>query len=162
VASDYLLNIDGIQGDSTVNGHEGEIVVDSFSWGASNPGTGRGTGAGVGKVSVQDIHFSSTLSKASPSLFKACASGIHFKKAQLTVRKAGEKPLEYLKVVLTDVIVTSYQTGGTDPSEGDSTPVDQFSLNFGQIQFNYFSQNPTGGLDPGAVAAWDVTRNQAL
>ena len=40
-AVDYFLRIDGIEGESADAKHKGEIDVLSWSWGASNTGTGR-------------------------------------------------------------------------------------------------------------------------
>ena len=35
-----------------------------------------------------------------------CANGKHIAKGKLTVRKAGENPLEYLKITLKNILVT--------------------------------------------------------
>lgn len=66
-----------------------------------------GTGGGAGKVSVDDMVFTHSVDKASPILMQTCMSGKHIAKAVLTVRKAGEKPVELYKVTMTDVMVTS-------------------------------------------------------
>jgi hypothetical protein len=57
VAFEYFLKIDGIPGESTDKKHAGEIAVESFSWGATQSGTGgcrrrrrRGQGADPGAV----------------------------------------------------------------------------------------------------------------
>ena len=90
MASDFLLEIDGIKGESKDKKHKETIEVESFSWGATQPGSfASGQGGGAGKVTFQDIHFTSTVNKASPLLAKACATGQHIKKAVLFVRKAG-------------------------------------------------------------------------
>jgi type VI secretion system secreted protein Hcp len=47
---------------------------------------------------------------------------------------SGDKGFEFMKIKLTDVLVSSYQNGG---SVGDDRPSDQFSLVFGKIQFDY-------------------------
>ena len=66
-ASDYLLEIDGIKGESTDDRHRGTIEIQSFSWGMSNSGTTTvGGGFGFGKVNIQDFNFTTKLSKASP------------------------------------------------------------------------------------------------
>ncbi len=92
MASDYLLKIEGIKGESTDSKHKDEIEIESFSWGATQPGTfSTGGGGGAGKVSFQDLHFTSRVSVASPNLMVACASGQHIKVATLTVRKAGKE-----------------------------------------------------------------------
>ncbi len=56
----------------------------AWSFGESNPGPCEaGGGAGAGKVQMQDFHFTTRMSKASPKLFLACANGQHMKEAKL-------------------------------------------------------------------------------
>src|SRR3989338_10520822 len=112
-AVDYFLKIDGIDGESTDPGHKGEIDVLSWSWGETNAGIRAGGGGGAGKVNMQDFHFTMHSSKASPKLMLAVATGKHLPQAILTVRKAGESQLEYIKIKLSDVMVSSYQIGGS-------------------------------------------------
>jgi len=113
-AVDYFLKIDGVPGESTDDKHKNEIDVESWSWGATQTGTlAFGGGGGAGKVQFQDFHFATALNTSSPTLMLRCATGEHIKSAILTARKAGDgNAEEFLKVTLTDVLVSSYQTGG--------------------------------------------------
>jgi type VI secretion system secreted protein Hcp len=150
-AVDYFLKIDGIQGESKADKHKDEIDVQSFSWGATQSGSfAGGGGGGAGKVSMQDFHFTMPDNKASPALFLACAQGDHIKNATLTCRKAGKEQQEYLKVTMSDILVSSFQTGG---SGGDVVPTDQISLNFAKIEVEYKEQDATGKLT-GSVKKW--------
>ena len=152
---DYFLKIDGIDGESTDSKHKGEIELESWSWGATNAGShGSGGGGGAGKVAMQDFHFVMKHNKASPKLMLACATGEHFKKVTLTVRKAGKDQQEYFKVTLSDVLVSSYQTGGS--GHGDPVPSDQISLNFASIEFEYKEQKPDGGLGSPVKAGYNL------
>ena len=159
-ASDYFLKLDGIDGESTDSGHRGEIDVESWSWGeTNNMGThSGGGGGGAGKVSMQDFHFTMKTSKASPKLMLATATGQHIKEATLTVRKAGEQQMEYIKIKLTDVMVTSYQIAGAT----DDIPTDQISLNFSKIEFEYTPQNPDGTAGSPVKAGYDVKANKKI
>jgi len=133
MAFDAFLKLDGIPGESFDANHKGEIEILSFSWGVTNTaGSASGGGGGTGKASFQDIHFSHKVDKASPLLFLKCATGQHIPTAALTVRKAGPVPLEYLKIKMTDVLVSSYSVGGAS----SGTPTDQFSFNFAKIEFS--------------------------
>src|SRR5438477_4830050 len=141
-AGDYFLKIDGIQGKSRDDRHKDEIDIESFSWGETQSGTfAGGGGGGAGKVSMQDFHFTMAVSKASPALFLACAEGDHIKNAILTCRKAG-KPHEFMKVTMSDCLVSSFQTGGH--VGGDVVPMDQISLNFAKIEVEYKEQDAAG------------------
>ena len=91
VSDRWFLKIDGIDGDSTSVQHKGEIDVQSWSWGVTQTGSsgGGGGGGGAGRAVFQDFHFVSRISKASPALFLACATGQHHKDATLTGERAG-------------------------------------------------------------------------
>jgi type VI secretion system secreted protein Hcp len=138
MAFDAFLKIDGIKGESTDKGHPDEIEIQSFSWGVTNTGSAVvGGGAGAGKAVSQDFAFTALMSKASPQLMLACATGRHIPTATLTCRKAGgTSQAEFLKIKLSEVLVSSYQTGGS--AEGQSAvPDDNFSLNFAKVDFIY-------------------------
>lgn len=158
---DAFLKIEGIDGESADSKHKGEIELLSFSWGETQGGTfAHGGGGGAGKVSMQDIHFVSRVNKASPKLFLSCASGEHIKKATLTCRKAGKDQQEFLKYTLSDILVSSYQIGGS--SSGDSIPLDQVSLNFAKIEIEYKEQLATGALGGTVKAGWNLKENKTV
>jgi type VI secretion system secreted protein Hcp len=158
MAVDYFLKITGIEGEATDSKHKAEIDIESFSWGATQTGAhGAGGGGGAGKVQMQDFHFVMKANKASPKLMLACATGEHIKDALLTCRKAGGKQEEYLKVKFTDILVSSYQTGGSEA--GSETPIDQIALNFGKIEVEYYPQNEKGALGSPVKAGYDLKKN---
>jgi type VI secretion system secreted protein Hcp len=138
MAFDAFLEIDGIDGESLDKNHTGWIDIDSFSWGVVNTSSGAvGGGGGAGKAVAQDFHFGAPLSKASPNLMLACAVGRHFSSAMLTCRKAGgTNQVEFLKIKLSDCLVSSYQLGGV-PEGNAPVPEDQFSLNFVKMDVLY-------------------------
>ena len=153
-AVDYFLKIQEAPGESQADGHKGEIDIESFSWGETQQGTGAmGGGGGAGKAQAQDFHFVSKMSKASPVLFIHCATGQHFKTAVLTARKAGGGQQEYLKITMEEVLVSSYQTGGS--AQGDIVPTDQFSLNFAKLEIVYKEQKPDGTLGADVKQKYD-------
>ena len=158
---DFFLKIDGIDGESNDAKHKGEIELSSWSYGEQQAGThAAGGGGGAGKVSMQDFRFVTTVNKASPKLFLASASGEHIKKAVLVCRKAGKDQQEYLKITLSDLLVSSYQTGG--PQGGNVLPTDQVSLNYAKIEIEYKPQKPDGTLDAPIKAGWDLKANKAV
>jgi type VI secretion system secreted protein Hcp len=110
-------------------------------------------------VSFQDVHFTTRVGKHSPLLVKACAKGEHIKKAVLTVRKSGGDQQEYYKVTLEDVLVSSYQSGGSEGS--NALPVDQFALNFSKIEFSYAPQKPDGKLDSPLVVKYSLKEGKS-
>ena len=154
-AVDYFLKVEGIDGESGDAKHKNEIDLESWSWGETQSGSHAfGGGGGAGKVSMQDFHFVMRVNKASPKLFLACATGEHIPKAVLTCRKAGGKQEEFLKVNFTDLLVSSYQTGGSGGS--DIIPMDQISLNFAKIEVEYKMQDSKGQTTSPVKAGYDL------
>jgi len=157
---DFFLKVDGIEGESQDSKHKNEIDIESWSWGATNGGdAGYRGGDGVGKVNIRDFHFTTRINKASPKLFEACATGKHIKSAVLTCRKAGGEQQEYLKITLSDLIVSSYESGG---HPGSTLPTDQFSLNYSKVEDEYKEQKPDGTLGGTVKAGWDVKANKKV
>jgi type VI secretion system secreted protein Hcp len=155
---DYFLKLDGIKGESQDDKHKDEIHVSSFSFGVTNAGTGGSNlGSGGGRANIQDLHFTKVVDQASPNLFLACATGKHIPKATVTVRRAGEKPQEYLVYNLTEVFVSSVSTSG---HEGGGIAQESVSLNFSKVELNYTPQNADG--TPGAknTKTYDVKANK--
>jgi type VI secretion system secreted protein Hcp len=157
---DYFLKLKGIDGESTDSKHKNEIDVESWSWGESNSGThAGGGGGGAGKVAMQDFHFTMKVNKASPKLLLACATGEHIPDALLTCRKAGKEQQEYLCFKFTDLLVSSYQTGG---SIGDLVPTEQISLNFSKVEMEYKPQKADGSLDGSISAGYNLKENKKV
>lgn len=154
MAVDYFLKLDGVKGESKKDGHKDEIDVLSWNWGESQTGTSaEGGGGGAGKVSMNDFTFSMRTSKASSKLLLFCANGKHIPSGLLTCRKAGEKQQEYLKIKFSDLLVSSFHTGG---HEGQEIPVDSISLNFSKIEYEYKEQDAKGNLGGAIKAHWDL------
>lgn len=142
-----------VPGESTQTGFEGQIEVLSFSWGVSQAGGfSFGGGGGVAQANVQDLSFSFRQNKSSPKLMEASASGKHFDEVLLTcLRAAGDKAEKYLEITLTDVIISSYQTGGS----GDEMPIESVSLNFAKVKQEFFTQNDKGVAESAGTGTWN-------
>lgn len=157
MACDIFLKLDGIKGESADDKHKGEIDILSWSWGMSQSGTMHtATGGGAGKVSVHDISLTKRIDSSSPNLVQHCCNGKHIKDALLTVRKAGGTPVEYLKVKLEDVLVSSVNNGG---SNGEDLLTEHVTLNFGRFEYIYTPQTADG--KPGAEVnkTWNIAKN---
>lgn len=160
MAVDMFLKLDGIKGESKDHKHGGEIHIESFSWGVSQTGAHAvGGGGGAGKVQVHDINITKLVDVASPALMLHCANGKHIPNGLITVRKAGEKPLEYLKIKLADIIVSSVQHSGHG---GGDLLTESTSLNFAKFWVDYQIQKPDGSGEPGGEIGWDIKANQKL
>lgn len=157
MAMDMFLKLDDVKGESTDSKHKDEVDVLSWSWGMSQSGTTHmGGGGGSGKVAVQDISVTKHVDKGSPVLALACMTGKHFKQGLLTIRKAGDKPLEYLKIKMDEVIITSISHGG---SGGEDRLTETISLNFAKVGFVYTPQKPDGSGDAAVEAVYNIAEN---
>jgi type VI secretion system secreted protein Hcp len=160
MSGDIFLKLTGIEGESGDEKHKNEIQLETVSWGASNAASfNYGGGGGTGKVTMQDIHFTKVIDKASAKLFKACCDGTHVKDAVLTFRKAGGKQEEYFQVKLTDLMVSSITW--SDHAGGGSLAQEQGSLSFSKIDFVYKVQKEDGSLAGQVTSGWDVKANKA-
>jgi type VI secretion system secreted protein Hcp len=155
-----FIKVGDLKGESKDSVHKTEIDVLAWSWGMSNSGSAHaGGGAGAGKANVQDLSFTKYIDLSSPDLMLACLNGKHFPEATLTVRKAGEMPLEYLKIKLTEVLVTSVSTGG---SGGEDRLTENVTLNFAKVNLDYIEQTEKGAQGGKPKMGWDIAANKKL
>lgn len=154
MASNYFLKFDPeIKGEAQQKGFEGQIEILSFSWGVSQAGGfSYGSGGTSAQANLQDLSLSFRHGPASPKLMLHCATGKHITTAVLTCLRASDKPEKYLEITLTDVVISSYQTGGS----GDDMPIESMSLNFAEIKEEYFELNDDGSV----VSAGSGSYNQ--
>lgn len=159
MAVDIFLKLEGIKGEAQDDKYKDEIDVLAWSWGASQSGTTHGgSGSGSGKVSVQDISITKYIDKSSATLFQHCCNGKHISKGKLIVRKAGEKPLEYLTIELHDIIVTHVSMGG---SGSEDRLTENISLNFGTFHVKYAVQTDKGAKGAEVEHKWHIAKNIA-
>ena len=161
MAVDMFLKIGDVKGESRDSAHKEEIDVLAWSWGMAQSGTMHmGGGGGAGKVNVQDLSFTKYLDKSTPNLMLACCNGKHYPEALLTVRKAGENPIEYLKIKMEDVLITSVATGG---SGGEDRLTENITMNFAKVNVEYQPQGKDGKKEGGPIPmGWDIEENKKL
>lgn len=161
MAVDMFLKLEGIDGESMDAGHTDEIDVLSWSWGASNSGTMHiARGGGAGKVSVQDINVVKYVDKASTAIIQAVAVGKHVPSATLTVRKAGgDEPVEYLVIEMKSVLISSWQTGG---SQGEERLTESVTLNFEEFKTTYTPQDNDGTALASVDFGYNIAKNETV
>jgi type VI secretion system secreted protein Hcp len=141
--SDYLLELDGVKGESKDDFHRGSIELESWSLGASNPS------ANPEGANFREFHFTKKIDKSSPTLLLRCATGKHIPKAVLYGRRSSTDPAEYYKVTMSECLVSSFSAAG----DGGDLAVDEFSLNFSQVEVVY---TPTRGASVSTGVLADV------
>ena len=159
-AVDFFLKFDGIKGESTDAKHKDEVDVETWSWGETHVSGGPGGGGGAGRVAIQDFHFTMRQNTASVGLMQACATGQHIKIAALTGRRAGKEQQEYLTFKFYDVLVSAFETGGSE--HADTAPVDQVAFNFAKIEVDYRPQQPNGTLGSPVHFGFDLRQQKPV
>ena len=160
MAVDMFMKIPGVEGEARDGTHKGEIDVLAWGWGMTQSGSAHiGGGGGSGKVDVHDLSFTKYFDKSSPDLMLACCSGKHYTDAKLTVRKAGENPLEYIIITMQDVIIAGITTGG---SGGEDRLTENVRLNFAKVKVDYTEQTQTGAAGAKPKMGWDIEANKKL
>lgn len=159
MAVDMFMKIGDIVGESDDKKHPKSIDVLAWSWGISNSGTThQGGGGGAGKANVQDLSFTKYVDASSHVLLLHCSNGTHVPTAKLTVRKAGGKgaPIEYIKIEMTEVLVTSVSCGG---SGGEDRLTENVTLNFAKVKYEYTPQKADGSPDTTKEMVYDIAAN---
>ncbi len=121
-----FVKVDGIDGESTQKGHEGEIEAFNFSETFRQTGDlAAGGGGGAGKFTPGPVVFSKLQGKASIGLLRACAKGQHIPNVIITASRRGAdgKAVTFYKITLKDVLVSAIN----EKSTGDAI-VDEIQL----------------------------------
>jgi len=155
------LKIEGVDGESKDSAHKNWIDVLNWSWGITQSGSAHvGGGAGSGKANVHDLTITKYVDKSSPTVMKHCASGKHFPECKLVVRKAGgDSPVEYLKIKMSDVMISGWTTGA---SAGEDRVSETITMNFAKVHTEYTEQMADGSAGAGVPFGWDIASNKPM
>lgn len=140
-AGPHVRVFDGL-GTRTVLGVAGYHDLLSWSWGETNESS-KGAGGGI----FNDVHLVLPTSNATIRMLDHLCSGASIGEVTLTTviqeppRGAGDTKSHH--IVLHDVYISSYQSGG---SSGDVVPTDQVSLNFSRMESIYEEISADGSV----------------
>jgi type VI secretion system secreted protein Hcp len=155
----WFLKVDGIAGESMADKYKGALDVLAWTWGVvGGVAGGSGGGAGTGKATFQDLYVTTKISKASPLLLKACATGTHIKSVTLHGVKAGQQAQEFLTYTLSDVVLTSVQQGDAE----SGAPVEHVSFGFRKAKVEYRPQKADGSFGAAVTFTFDVAASKKL
>ena len=159
MAVDMFLKIDGVIGESTNDKYREWIDVLSFGWGATHPTTLTSTGGSTsGKVQIQDFSFVKQPDIATAKLFRGVATGQHFKEATLSLVKAGGSQQEFMRLKMSDVLITGYQTGGS----AGMLPAEQVSFSFSKVELATAQVRADGSISGWDEVSFDIMANKSL
>jgi type VI secretion system secreted protein Hcp len=151
MAVDYFMKMDTIKGESNASGHQNEIDVLSYSWGATIVGASPG---GSGRLEVDSFSFTHRLDYSTPLLLKACLTGQHIPTATFTARRSLSRgSADYLKYTFTEVVVSSIKEEG----QGEALPAEHVGIQFGNVVVSARPVKADGSL--GSPAIVDIPAN---
>jgi type VI secretion system secreted protein Hcp len=158
-APECFLKLDNVPGDSADARHRGEIELTGWTLGVASTGSMTpGSGAGAGRAEFHPLKVTQQLDRAVPPLVRLAAAGQHVAAATLTFRRPGREAADYLKIALSDVLVTGVRLIET----ADAPPSAEIVLVYGRIVIEYRPQMPDGSTGPPVVTGWDVRANRPL
>ena len=153
MASNMYLKFDPpLEAGSSAAKHEKEIEVLSWSHGFTQPTSATRSTAGAGTVeqaSHHNLSFTKYLDASTHTLLRNCWSGKQVKQVTLSCYRASgdekNEPVKYLSVVMDHVVIANYSVSG---GPGD-IPVENVSLDYGAVQYNYIEQKKADGQGDG-------------
>lgn len=140
-----FLKMQDVTGEAGDAEHKGEIQVVSWAWGMD---VSRSTPHGKAKrrVTISELEVVKHVDQSSATLMGFLRNNKETSTAKLTVRKAGQTPLEYFSIEMTNVRITSIR----DESES-SELVERVTLAFDKVKVTYTPQSSKGAKGGGAV-----------
>jgi len=130
------IKYDGIEGEATAKGHEGEIQLTSWSWELSQSADPR-------SPIIRPIGITKDADSTTPKFHEALLTGSRAASVTLTITKTGtDAIMDYMIIDMTNVSVS---TAGI--SSGGDRPSESYSLNFDSYCITYIPDNQSG--EPG-------------
>lgn len=160
MSTDIFLRIEGITGESQDASHKGWINVDSFTWGAAQPGNmAVGGGGGAGKVRYRDLTIQAKIDKATPAVMRYISNGKHISKVEISVCKAGGNQVEYCRISLEDVLITNVMFNGA--TQRDLIGI-TYQFQAARVKNQYWEQLNNGGKGAESQSGWNIKENREL
>ena len=160
MAFDTFLKIDGIPGESSDDKYKEWVEVLSYYFRVRQPVSGTASSAGgatAERANFSDFKVVKRIDKATPKLALACADETHIKGINMDLCRAGGDKIKYMEYKLSNCIVSSISTGGSNGGE----PSETLTFNYGKIEWTYTQQRRSDGSGAGNVAAgWNLQTNK--
>jgi type VI secretion system secreted protein Hcp len=123
------------------------------------------SGIGAGKITFNPLSFTRPSDRISPTLFRMCCSGEHFKSVSLFIRRAGGSANQaagqitsgqtYLRFDFALVGIKTIEWSVDDDNSKESC-----TMEFGALMLRYLQQDVTGsGLKAPVAASWNRIYN---
>lgn len=141
-----LMKVEGVSGTSTVSGHQGEIPVSGFQWGAAR-NVDPITGLPVGKPLPELVTVTKVLDQTSAALGRRAVERTAFRVDLFFVRH-GDVPLPINVTRLTLLGARVESVVDTHLEGGSPVPLESLAFSFVTLQVTYTQITPSGGSGP--------------
>ena len=149
------LKFDGVDGEAVDKDHKGWIDIESFSQTITRENSDSTSANFRGAATLGDIVVAKELDKSSPKLAESLLIGKVFPKVEIHLTSSAGAT--YYAYELTNVMVTSYSISG----DADQIPMEEFSLNFGEIKVTYTEMDSEGNKKGNVEYSWNVQKGEA-
>jgi type VI secretion system secreted protein Hcp len=129
-----------VKGEASAPGHEGDIVVHSWSWGLA-AGHALGSTKSVARRSYHELSIVKGVDAATTPLMSALATNDELKEVVLTMRRAGDSQFDYFNIKLGGARVTSLR----HQADANGSPSEAVSIAFTKVEVQYTPQLSDGG-----------------
>jgi type VI secretion system secreted protein Hcp len=144
-------------GESTILGHEREIIVLSYSHGIA--GCPPGSSTSSCKSSFSGLNIMIEMTKSLINFKHYAATGKVVQSVDFVIRKAGATPFDFYKVRMEGVTINSVQESGS--SGGGGKPMISVELTATKIAYLYIVQGEAGQVVEKFSFGWDIAQNKA-
>ena len=162
--ADFLVKIDGIEGEATLSGYEGWIECTSMKHAISLPVVAQASGRTEGTSRHGAMFMLHAIDKATPALKLACAAGTNVGDVEVhRMRMIGGQPRPVEQIALTKVLVSEAGTDtalDAETNELAAEPDEVFALAYADIRWT--AQHYVDGVDSGAVEGGWSTATQSV
>ena len=163
--ADFMVKIDGVEGEAALSGYEGWIECTSMKHPISLPVVAQASGRTEGTSRHGAMLMLHAIDKATPALKLACAAGANVGDVEVhRMRMIGgqSRPVEQIRLSKVMVSEEGIDTA-IDPETNDlgDEPDEVFALAYADIRWT--AQHYVDGVDSGAVeGGWSTATQRVL
>ena len=148
-ALDAYLKVSGIDGESNQAMFVGWSDLLGYNISVQNGGWAP-VGGATPKPTLSPMFIQKYVDKASPKLFGAVLTQMHFPTATIDVRHSGATQTKFALWEFDDVVISAYSTG-----QFTEAAVESVALDYRKIKYTYWPQQPDGSAGTPVVFAYD-------
>lgn len=156
------MHMDGITGNATKEGYENWTDIATLSHNAHRS-INTDVGSANNRESAEPVLGEFVLNKvadiSSPNIFIEAVNGSTGKTVQIELMTTGDKGQTYLKYVLTNALISSYELSHN--SADGSRPIETLTINYTKIEMIYTPTDAENVTQQKVAVAYDLATTKA-